>query len=210
MRENEQYEDYYVSHEDNDSKAHNHGAMDTKMGENPDTYSYERVEDTMFDENSCKQHDGRAETNTGWDPSDMDTKKEKNRWRYLNTLNDGYRSSERKQQNREAGRRHDAKTLMSQLRCSEYQREHVMELLESFDGGSMGGTTTDEALILSLISVVVEEDDTTDREIRKEQKWDELRLTLEVPQWKIGQARSLLGRRDVMSDTQGGGALQYV
>ena len=171
--------------------------------------TYERNRDAVIDANATPEHDGRAVTNTGWNPNDMDTKEEQRRWRYLNTLNDGYRSSERKEKNREANRRRDAKTFMCELGCSEYQKNRVLYLIDSFDGGSMGGTTDDETLIMGIISLVMDEDDRSNREIRNEQCWDELRSVLDIPQWKIGQVWDLLGRRDVMSNNQTGGALQY-
>lgn len=189
------------------SEIHDFEAVDTGMGENPDVYDYERVDDAVTDENKPEEHDGRAITNTGWNPKDMDTKEEQRRWRWLNTLNDDYRSPESKEQKREADRERDAEAFMTELRCTPHQRERVLYLIDSFDGGSMGGTTKEETLIMAVISLVVDEDDRVDREIRDEDEWDELLFALDIPQWKIGQARNLLGRRDVMSNNQIGGAL---
>ena len=187
--------------------GHDFSAVDTALGENPAQYDWKRVDDAVSDANRYIENDGRSVTQTGFDPSDADDEYEKMKFERWNQINDGKYSPGRKERNREANRHRDAEAFMSELGCSQYQHDRVLHLLDSHDGGSMGGTTTEEILILGVISLVVEEDHCSDRTIRDEQQWDELRASLDVPQWKIDQVWDLLGRRNLMSDNQTGGAL---
>lgn len=199
-----------VIYEGSDLSMESHDEPNVDISDDDyNTITYERNKRAVIDANSTPEHDGRAVTNTGFNPNDVNVDEGRHHWEWLNKLNDGLQSRERKQQNNEVNQRRFAETVMDELGCTDFQQERVNHLLASQDGRSHGGKCY-EIVVLALISMVLEEDG---RYVREEDDWVALRDDLVVDGTDVGKhditsVRFSLEDNDIMSEEQSTKSLQ--
>lgn len=100
------------------------------------------------------EHDGRAETRTGFDPREAD---DSHRWQRLNRLHDG-KGSGKTGINR-ANRKRKARTLSSKLELTPHQVERSLYVIEDVGRLDRGFAHYSlETILLSVISLVANED----------------------------------------------------
>lgn len=141
--------------------------------------------DDAIDKDAVQEHDGRAETRTGFDPRES---KDPEKWRRLNVLNDDHRHPDRKQQNRDADKRRYADTFCGHLGMSRYQRERVKAITRSINMKHMAYYGSDE-VILAIVSLVANEDGWF---IRDEQTYKDLIRDVGSSMHRIKRIRQLV------------------
>lgn len=145
--------------EDADRSLDEYSEAESKMdwshtyGRYPGTLAATQV-DEEIDRTAPQDNDGRSQTRTGFNPYESP---DPSKWQRLNQLNDGWRSPERKDQNRYADRKRYVDTFCDQLDMTPYQRDRVWEIARSIDMSRMGRYSSQQT-ILAIVTIVANED----------------------------------------------------
>jgi hypothetical protein len=123
-----------------------------RFGRERGTLSASEV-DEMIDESAVWDNDGRSQTRTGFDPRESD---DPMKWRRLNKINDGWRASDRRQQNRWADRQRWIETFCSFLDLPQTDVSRVKHIMRDVDMARMGHYSSQQT-ILAIISLVANE-----------------------------------------------------
>lgn len=142
--------------------------------------------DQEIDEQAPQDHDGRAETRTGFNPREAPSG-ERDKWRRLNTINDGWpRDSE--SQNTAAEQRRWAQTFSEALGMTPFQKERVEYVVEGLNMGHMAHYSS-TMVVLAIVSLVANEDD---RWIRDEEGFRDMMEDVGVTMHEIKRIRLLV------------------
>lgn len=138
-----------------------------------------------------QDHDGRANTRTGFDPRDADNPE---RYKRLVPWQEGQWTSDvsRDTANNKADQRRWCQTFCSRLDVHGHQRERVMAIIEGVPRIDKMGVYKTEVIILAAISIVANEND---RWIRDESGYRRLLRDLGASLRDIRKCRQLLKRK---------------
>lgn len=144
--------------------------------------------DEEIDQNAPQDHDGRAETRTGFNPRESP---DEEKWRRLNTLNDDGRHPLRAVQNRAADRGRYVQTLCAALDMSPYHKERVQYIVDGLNMSHMAHYNS-QMVVLAIISLVANEDG---RWIREEEMFRNLMEDVDVTLRQLKKIRALVRRK---------------
>lgn len=173
------------------------------------SHTYDRSDDGLagterdveIDRRSVSDRDGRGSTRTGFDANEVDDGplartvfregKKRKYAQWLRTLQNGYRSPRRRQENRLADTNAHLQTFTSVLEMTQFQRERARAIVNSVNMAHMAHYPR-ELIILATISIVANEDD---RWIRDEMAFKDLVRDLDGSMTDVKNARRLVKRK---------------